>query len=53
MAHEEKRPVSSQDELIIDDNKNDKQSILDELADANHEIEDLKLQLAWLERGAE
>lgn len=50
MAHEEARIMSKNVDPSVDNLINEKLSVFDELADANHEIEDLKLRLAWLER---
>ncbi len=53
MAHEEKCNMSKSTDASVDNCDNDQKSVLEQLADANHEIEDLKLQIAWLERSYE
>jgi hypothetical protein len=53
MAHEERREMSKNTDAIIDNATNEQKSALEQLADANHEIEELKLQIAWLERSYE
>ena len=53
MAHEEIRNMSKNTDASVDNGNNEKKSTLEQLADANHEIEDLKLQIAWLERSYE
>jgi hypothetical protein len=40
-------------DAITDNAANEQKSALEQLADANHEIEELKLQIAWLERSYE
>jgi len=40
-------------ELSIENSDNEQKTIQQQLADANNEIADLKLQLAWLERSYE
>ncbi|MBU2924293.1 hypothetical protein Q4506_00940 [Colwellia sp. 4_MG-2023] len=40
-------------ELSVESSDNDQKTIQQQLADANNEIADLKLQLAWLERSYE
>lgn len=53
MAHEERRNMSKSTDASVDNGNDDQKSALEQLADANHEIEDLKLQIAWLERSYE
>lgn len=53
MAHEERRNMSKHTDASVDNCNDDQKSALEQLADANHEIEDLKLQIAWLERSYE
>ncbi|MFQ3265761.1 MAG: hypothetical protein ACI9U5_001640 [Colwellia sp.] len=53
MAHEERRNMSKHNDASVDNFNDDNKSALEQLADANHEIEDLKLQIAWLERSYE
>ena len=49
MAHEETVQVIERSENTFDMSKNIEQ----QLSDANDEIEDLKMQIAWLERSYE
>jgi len=49
MAHEDRRNMSTSTDANIDNCSDDQKSVQEQLADANHEIEDLKLQIAWLE----
>jgi len=49
MAHEETVQVIEPSEKVLDMSKNIEQ----QLSDANDEIEDLKMQIAWLERSYE
>jgi len=53
MAHEERRDMSKNTDASLDNCGNEQKSTLEQLADANHEIEELKLQIAWLERSYE
>ncbi len=53
MAHEERLQMSKNTDAISDNATNEQKSTLEQLADANHEIEELKLQIAWLERSYE
>lgn len=53
MAHEDRRNMSNNTDTNLDSSNNDQQSVVEKLADANHEIEQLKLQIAWLERSYE
>jgi len=53
MAHEERRDMSKNTDASVDNCSNDHKSTQEQLADANHEIEELKLQIAWLERSYE
>ena len=53
MAHEERRDMSKSTDASLDNCSNEPKSTLEKLADANHEIEELKLQIAWLERSYE
>jgi len=50
MAHEERRNMSKNTDANLDNRSNDQKTATEQLADANHEIEELKLQIAWLER---
>jgi hypothetical protein len=42
--------MSKNTDTSLDNRSNEQKSALEQLADANHEIEELKLQIAWLER---
>jgi hypothetical protein len=53
MAHEERHNMSNNTDASVDNRSNESKSTLEKLADANHEIEELKLQIAWLERSYE
>jgi hypothetical protein len=53
MAHEERRDMSKNTDVNVDNRSNEQKSAQELLADANHEIEELKLQIAWLERSYE
>jgi len=53
MAHEERRDMSKNTDANVDNCNNEQKSTREQLADANHEIEELKLQIAWLERSYE
>ena len=51
MTHEERRNMSNSADANTDINET--KSIMDQLNDANHEIEGLKLKLAWFERSSD
>jgi hypothetical protein len=53
MAHEERRNMSKNTDANLDNRSIEQKSASEQLADANHEIEDIKLQIAWLERSYE
>jgi len=53
MAHEERRNMSKNTDASVDNCHVEHKLTQEQLADANHEIEDLKLQIAWLERSYE
>tara|TARA_B110000467_G_C18160942_1_gene389586 strand:+ start:502 stop:663 length:162 start_codon:yes stop_codon:yes gene_type:complete len=53
MAHEERRNMSKNTDAHLDNRSNEQKTALEQLADANHQIEELKLQIAWLERSYE
>jgi hypothetical protein len=53
MAHEERRNMSKNTDASLDNCSNEQKSTLEQLTDAHHEIEELKLQIAWLERSYE
>ena len=53
MAHEERRDMSKNTDANLDNRSNENKTAVEQLADANHEIEELKLQIAWLERSYE
>jgi hypothetical protein len=50
MAHEERHNMSKNTDSSFDNRSTDQKPAVEQLADANHEIEELKLQIAWLER---
>jgi hypothetical protein len=45
--------MSKNTDANLDNRSIEQKSASEQLADANHEIEDLKLQIAWLERSYE
>ena len=49
MAHDEDKALAS----ITDNNTQDAQALAKQLADAQKEIEDLKMQIMWMERSYE
>ena len=53
MAHEDRSNMSQNTELNVDSSNQEQKSTQQQLADANREIADLKLQIAWLERSYE
>jgi hypothetical protein len=57
MAHEDRSRMSKNTELNTvfteDNSTNEQKTIQQQLVDAHHEIADLKLQIAWLERSYE
>jgi len=53
MAHEERRNMSNNTDAKLDNLTNEQKTAVEQLADANREIEELKLQIAWLERSYE
>ncbi len=53
MAHEDRRSMSKNTDANAENLTNEQKTTLQQLADANHEIEELKLQIAWLERSYE
>jgi len=53
MAHEDRRNMSKNTDANLDNRNNEQRTATEQLADANHEIEELKLQIAWLERSYE
>ncbi len=53
MAHEERQDMSKNNDASVDNRSNEQKSTLEKLTDAHHEIEELKLQIAWLERSYE
>ncbi|MBU2894252.1 hypothetical protein KO495_13110 [Colwellia sp. D2M02] len=53
MAHEERNKMLNTIDAKLDNTTEDNKSTLELLADANHQIEELKLQIAWLERSYE
>ncbi len=53
MAHEDRSNMSKNTELNTENGTDEQKTALQQLADANSEITDLKLQIAWLERSYE
>jgi len=53
MAHEDRSNMSKNTELNVENNANEQKTTQQQLADANSEIAELKLQIAWLERSYE
>lgn len=53
MAHEDRSNMSKNTELNAENGINEQQTTQQQLADANSEIAELKLQIAWLERSYE
>ncbi len=53
MAHEDRSNMSKNTELNTESNANEQKTTQQQLADANNEIAELKLQIAWLERSYE
>lgn len=53
MAHEDSSNMSKNTELNADNQSNEQKTTQQQLADANNEISELKLQIAWLERSYE
>ncbi|WP_170252843.1 hypothetical protein [Colwellia echini] len=53
MSHEERRNMSINTDADANADKTESKSMMEQLNDANHEIEDLKLQLAWFERSSD
>ncbi len=53
MAHKDKSNMSQNTELNVDKCTNEHKKTQQQLADANNEITELKLQIAWLERSYE
>lgn len=51
MAHEETRNIL--DDTMNTADNSDNKTMLEQLNDANHEIEGLKIQLAWFERSCD
>ena len=50
MAHEDRSNMSQNTELNVESSINEPKTTQQQLADANNEIAELKLQIAWLER---
>lgn len=53
MALEDKSNMSKNTELNADNCSSEQKTTQQQLADANNEIAELKLQIAWLERSYE
>jgi hypothetical protein len=45
--------MSKSTDVNVDNCNDEQKSAIEKLADAHHEIEELKLQIAWLERSYE
>jgi hypothetical protein len=50
MAHEERRNMSKNIDATLENHSNEQKTVVEQLAEANNEIEELKLQILWLER---
>ncbi len=53
MAHEERTKMLNNTDAKFDNVTDEQKSTQELLADANSQIEELKLQIAWLERSYE
>ncbi len=53
MAHEDRISMSKTTEMNAENSMNEQKTTQQQLADANSEIAELKLQIAWLERSYE
>jgi hypothetical protein len=53
MFYEDRNNMLLKTELNVESSDNEQKTIQQQLVDANSEIADLKLQLAWLERSFE
>lgn len=53
MAHEDRVSMSKNTELNAENSMIEQKTTQQQLADANSEIAELKLQIAWLERSYE
>jgi TolA-binding protein len=53
IAHKDRSNMSNNTELNVDKRSNEQDTMQQQLADANNEIAELKLQIAWLERSYE
>jgi len=53
MAHEDRSNMSKNTELNADKSNPEQKTTQEQVADANKEIAELKLQIAWLERSYE
>jgi hypothetical protein len=53
MAHEDRNKMLKNTDTKFEKSTDEHKSAVELLADANHQIEELKLQIAWLERSYE
>jgi len=53
MAHEDTMTMSSNTEQKLDQVNEEQKCVQQQLIDANKQIEELKMQIAWLERSYE
>jgi TolA-binding protein len=53
MAYEDSSNMLNNSNVHSESNTNEQQTVQQQLADANHQIEELKQQIAWLERSYE
>jgi len=53
MAYEDSSNMLNNSNVHSESNTNEQQTVQQQLTDANHQIEELKQQIAWLERSYE
>ena len=53
MAHEDRSNMMKNTDMNAEYTNNEQKTVQEQLADANNEIAELKLQIAWLERSYE
>jgi len=53
MAHEDRSNMMKNADMNAENTNNEQKTVQEQLADANNEIAELKLQIAWLERSYE
>ncbi len=53
MAHEDRSNMMKNTDMNAENTNNEQKTVQEQLADANNEIAELKLQIAWLERSYE